>query len=205
MIGLLGGTFDPIHLGHLSIATDVQQHLNLNSVEFVPCKVPVHKQQPNVPVDARLAMLQLALQDYPQFNLNRCEVDRESDSFMIDTLKSMASETNEPLVLILGTDAFNGLHLWKQASSILDYCHIVVCQRPGDQMRQKQYDNYWTKEAESLTKQPSSLIYSLIVTPIPCSSTNIRQNVKSAGQYLPQSVLEFIKLNHLYTSNKINV
>lgn len=204
MNGLLGGTFNPVHLGHLSIAQDVLDELHLDSVHFLPCHTPVHRESPNIATQKRVDMLKLALQEKAQFKLNLSEVKRGGSSFMIDTLKELSSG-KEAWVLILGTDAFNGIHHWKQSQFLLDYCHIVVCQRPDEICSQNAFDNYVVKNKDELYKKPNGSILFLEVSPIPCSSTFIRENsmnTQAIKQYLPQSVLEFIQLNNLYEFHK---
>jgi len=205
MIGLLGGTFNPVHLGHLSIAQDVLTHLNLERIEFVPCYLPVHRQQPSVPVEARIAMLRLALQGIKNFDINLCEIERGGPSYMIDTLQALQQQKAASRVLILGTDAFNHLHQWKQAQSLFDSCHIVVCQRPGETCRQKQFDKFLVDDVTELSKMAQGGLYLLNVNPVPCSSTQLREKLmkrQSVSQYLAQPVVEFIQSNHLYVSSE---
>lgn len=201
MFGILGGTFNPIHLGHISIAQDVLKHFSLSSVHFLPCHTPVHRETPRVSIQDRIKMLQLALVDEPNLALDLTEIERGGSSFMIDTLKTLSLKNNESILLILGTDAFNGLHQWKQAAMILDFCHIVVCQRPDEICLQDAFNNAIVEDKNELLQKDSGCIYFLKVKPVPCSSTFIRENSANSQaitQFLPQPVLEFIQLNHLY-------
>lgn len=212
MIGLLGGTFNPVHLGHVSIAQDVKAHLDLSSVEFIPCHIPAHRNSPDkehaISSQQRVDMLALALQDVAAFHVDLTEIKRGGVSFMIDTLKTLKQQFNaETLVLILGTDAFNGLKSWKSADQILQYCHIVVCQRPNE-IAQNIYQNQWVENKASLTKQSFGLIYFLNVTAVCCSSTLIRENLynkRSVAQYLSPPVLEFVQTNQLYENTPTDV
>lgn len=205
MIGVFGGTFNPIHLGHLSIAQEAFTRLSLSRVEFVPCHTPVHKADPkqafSVTTEQRLAMLGLALQDYAQFHLNLCEIERGGASYMIDTLRSLKEQfAHQTLVLILGTDAFNGLSSWKSANAILDYCHVVICQRPDEQLKLYKQAS-WVNDIKSLTQSDSGSIYPLNVKPVDCSSTSIRENIMNntdVSHFLSAPVLNFIKTNLLY-------
>lgn len=203
MLGILGGTFNPVHKGHLSIAYEVYQHLELSAVHFVPCYTPVHKADPKQQVtpQQRMEMLRLALQDQPFAILNDVEIQRQGASYMIDTLKELSKQYDETLVLILGTDAFNGLHEWKQAQQILDYCHVVVCQRPDEIIRQTYFKRYHVSDKAQLKNNTHSCVYFYQVTPVACSATMIRQNINNLcllKQFLPQPVIEFIQNHDLY-------
>ncbi len=206
MLGLLGGTFNPIHRGHLSIAQDVFQFLNLEAVHLLPCHTPVHRDVPSASIQQRLAMLHLAIKDQAHLKLNLSEVDRGGASYMIDTLKYLTQKTSDKWVLILGTDAFNGLHQWHQSEQILDYCHIVVCQRPSQNCTQTQFNQHLVNDVSLLSDKVTGCIILLEVKPVPCSASFIRENSankQAITQFLPQPVLEFMQSNSLYVSNKI--
>jgi len=205
MIGLLGGTFNPVHRGHLSIAQEVLQHFHLSAVHFLPCHTPVHRESPLITTEQRVAMLRLALKDELNLQLDLTEIERGGESYMIDTLRSLSKTTQQTLLLILGTDAFNGLHQWKQASSILDYCHIVVCQRPNEVVTQTAFKHFRVNDKKELMHKANACVYFLDVKPVPCSSSFIRENCannQAIAQFLPQPVLEFMQLNKLYKSCK---
>lgn len=206
MLGLLGGTFNPVHLGHISIAQDVLRFLNLDAVHLLPCHTPVHREKPNASIKQRLAMLQLAVSEQPNLTLNLTEIERGGQSYMIDTLKTLRRQSSDKWVLILGTDAFNGLHQWHLSDQILDYCHIVVCQRPNEECTQNQFNQHIVHDAQQLLSQASGCIIFLDVKPIFCSASFIRKNSankQAITAFLPQPVLEFIQSNSLYVSNKI--
>jgi len=205
MIGLLGGTFNPVHQGHLSIAGDVLQCLNLERVEFMPCHTPVHRQAPIVSVQHRVSMLKLALKDNQQFQLNLCEIERGGFSYMVDTLQYLQQQEAQSRVLIVGTDAFNSLHQWKQGDSLFDYCHVVVCQRPNEICTQNQFDKHRVNNVSELHKNQHGGLYFLNVRSVPCSSTQLREKLskqQSVSQFLAQPVVEFIQSNHLYVSSE---
>ena len=132
MIGVLGGTFDPVHYGHLRPALEVMQRLGLHQVRFIPNKVPPHRESPWLDADDRLELLEIAIDDQPGFVLDRRELTREGRSYMVDTFESLRADfPAEPLCLILGMDAFLGFTQWHQWQRIPDYCHLVVTTRPG--------------------------------------------------------------------------
>ncbi len=206
MIGLLGGTFNPVHLGHLSIAMDVLRFFDLKAVHLLPCHTPVHRDAPEVTQQQRLSMLRLAIEDNDKLVLNLAEIERGGASYMIDTLKEFKKNNQENIILILGTDSFNSLHQWKHALQLLNYCHIVVCQRPNEVCNQTAFNNWVVNDEKTLSLQANGCVYFLDVNPVPCSSSFIRKNSankEAIAQYLPQPVLEFIFSNSLYASNKI--
>lgn len=132
LLGILGGTFDPIHLGHLRLAEEVREGLNLKRVHFVPSAVPPHRPQPALGPDERLALVQAAIADHPGFIADGRELERQGISYTVDTLKSFAAEFPEHhRVLILGMDAFNGLLRWHRWQELFDWAHIAVASRPG--------------------------------------------------------------------------
>lgn len=136
-IGVLGGTFDPIHLGHLAIAEEVREALGLERVLFVPARRPVHKPgRPVSPAEDRVAMVALAIGDNPAFALSRVEVDRDGPSYTVDTLEGLAAEARAAdrtpdLTFILSAEAYAGLPTWHRPERILELCRMAVVPRPG--------------------------------------------------------------------------
>jgi len=132
MIGVFGGTFDPVHNGHLRIALDVQQQLSLSSVHFIPCKTPVHREHPVLGAEQRLHLIKLAIQDQSSFVADDREMRRSGPSYMIDTLESLADEYPEQtLLLMIGADAFARFDQWHRWQEIFEKSHLVLMQRPG--------------------------------------------------------------------------
>jgi nicotinate-nucleotide adenylyltransferase len=136
-IGILGGTFDPVHMGHLAIAEEARDALALARVVFVPAGRPVHKPgRPISPAEDRLAMVAAAIADNPGFTLSRAEIDRPGPSYAVDTVEALAAETGaaggEPnLVFIMASDAYAGLPTWRRPERILELCWLAVLPRPG--------------------------------------------------------------------------
>jgi nicotinate-nucleotide adenylyltransferase len=136
-IGILGGTFDPVHIGHLAIAEEARDALDLDRVVFVPVGVPVHKPgRPVSPAEDRLAMVAAAIADNPAFSLSRAEVDRPGPSYAVDTLETLAAETrargsSPDLVFILSSEAYAGLPTWHRPERVLELCRMAVVPRPG--------------------------------------------------------------------------
>lgn len=133
MIGILGGTFDPVHPGHIYIASELALKLHFSELRLIPCYLPAHRQVPSASAVDRLNMLELAIKDHPELSIDKREFERQGVSYAIDTLKSIRSEiaNDESLVLILGMDVFNSLHQWKDWEDLLKYGHLLVVNRAG--------------------------------------------------------------------------
>lgn len=205
MIGLFGGTFNPVHLGHLRPVLEVYQTLSLQEVRWIPSRQPPHREQPAVSAAHRLAMLQLALRD-TGFIIDERELNRDGPSYMIDTLISVKKDyPSQSLALILGMDAFAGLPGWHRWQQLLDYTHIIVCSRPQS--------SYESKTVSELVEQchvddPALLelhdhgkIYFQPVTQLAISSTQIRELCRrgeSPRFLVPTAVMEYIDQHHLY-------
>jgi nicotinate-nucleotide adenylyltransferase len=130
-IGVLGGTFDPIHIAHLAIAEEAREALGLEKVLFVPAAMPPHKVDRPVSDPAhRLAMLELAIADNPAFEVSRIELDRSGPSYTVDTLEALASGPADP-VLIMSAEAFRDLRTWRRPERILELARIAVVPRDG--------------------------------------------------------------------------
>ena len=133
MIGIFGGTFDPVHLGHLVLARTALQHLNLERIIFVPLGIPPHRDMPRVSPDSRVKMLRSVVADDPHFEVSTVEIDRSSPSWTVHTLAHFSKALpGQTLCLLLGSDAFRSINHWYRWKSLLDYCHVVVVSRAGD-------------------------------------------------------------------------
>ncbi|MHB8255100.1 MAG: nicotinate-nucleotide adenylyltransferase, partial [Acidiferrobacter sp.] len=131
LLGVFGGTFDPVHCGHLAVAHALMQALPFSRIVFVPAARPPHRTPPHADARHRLAMLRLALGTDPRFVVDETEYEREGPSYMVDTLAVLRSRYQGPLALILGMDAFLGLPTWHRWRRILGLAHIIIVQRPG--------------------------------------------------------------------------
>ena len=207
MIGLLGGTFDPVHFGHLRPALEVRQQLGLDEVRFIPCRVPPHRDAPAASADLRLRMLQAALAGTPGFTADERELRREGPSYMVDTLRSLRAELGAmPLDLILGADAFAGIDTWHQWREIPELCHLVVMQRPGWDVpvageAGALVRGRLAREPQALRAQPAGLVYFCAVTALDISATRIRELLSqglSPRYLLPDAVLEIIEAERIY-------
>jgi nicotinate-nucleotide adenylyltransferase len=207
MIGILGGTFDPIHYGHLRTALDVQQALGLDEVRFIPLHQSVHRDQPETPAEIRLRMVRTAIAGEPAFVADDRELQRAGDSYTVDTLVSLRQDfPSQPLCLLLGMDAFNGFADWRQPEEILRLAHLIVMPRPGlaepsDDRAREILAAHRCDQVSALREQNAGLIHLQGVTQLEISSTQIRSLVaedRNPRYLLPEPVLELVQENGLY-------
>ena len=209
-IGLLGGTFNPIHFGHLRMAQELADAVNLDKVRFIPSANPPHKTAPNVSAEHRCQMVQLAIENNPQFLLDTRELNRIGASYTIDTLISLRSELGNDvaLSLMMGSDAFTKLNTWHRWQELLNFCHLILVQRPSSLIKQP-LDNgletllheHYTEDADDLSAQAAGCIHMQSVTALDISSTAIRaafKNKLTPRYLLPENVIHYIELNQLY-------
>ena len=186
-VGIFGGTFDPIHYGHLRTAFEMLQALRFAEVRFVPSGDPPHRGETYAPAPLRLEMVRVATANEPSFVVDDCELRREGPSFTVDTLAAMREEQPEvPMGLILGMDAFLGLTSWHRWDDILNYAHIVVAHRPGWRAPDigplgDMISEHGTHRIEDLHEQLNNRIHIHAVTQLEISSTEIRDLVVRDG------------------------
>jgi nicotinate-nucleotide adenylyltransferase len=206
MIGILGGTFDPVHYGHLRPALEVREIFGLTEIRLLPSAQPPHREQPVAPAPIRARMLELAIKNQPGFVIDTRELDRAGRSYMIDTLKSFRQEFPEqPLILFVGADAFKNLTGWHCWQQLFDYAHIVVMMRPGIQLQE--LDGYFAAKKANviseITQAPAGKLFFQPVTQLEISATAIRKMIaekRNPGFLLPDAVIEYIKQHKLYES-----
>ncbi len=201
MIGILGGTFDPIHNGHLQIADQAHSRLPLTQVQFMPCALPVHRDQPHASAQQRCTMIDMVLAEHPGLVLNTLEIDRAGPSYTIDSLRQIRRQGDEPLVLLLGTDAFNGFAGWKQPRQILELAHLVVCIRPGVEVDPTLFPERRVDSAERLQAQAAGAILLFEADAVDCSSSEVRAALADGDiprQWLHSAVADYIQTHHLY-------
>jgi nicotinate-nucleotide adenylyltransferase len=200
-IGIFGGTFDPIHYGHLRTALEIQIRLELQQVRFVPCAVPPHREKPLLSSELRLKMVRAAIAPEPAFVADAREIERAGPSYSIDTLTSLRAEyPDTPLGMIVGMDAFLALTSWRDWQRILDLAHIIVARRPGweaptEGVLGELLATAATKRTADLHGALAGRIAIAAVTQLEISSTDLRNSI-SAGidpRYLvPPSVRDII-------------
>lgn len=206
MLGIYGGTFDPVHFGHLRTALEVKEIFSLDEIHLIPSAQPPHRKLPLTSAEMRFEMLKLAIQNHPGLVADRRELDRDGYSFMIDTVKSLRKEfLNSPLLLFIGTDAFKGLTSWHHWQQLFNFAHIIVITRPGYQ--QQELTNFFSaklaQSKEDLRREESGHLYFQSVTQLDISATTIRNIIEmnlNPGFLLPDSVIEYIQTNKLYKS-----
>jgi nicotinate-nucleotide adenylyltransferase len=210
MVGLLGGTFDPIHFGHLRFAEEMLEALGLADVRLIPAGKPPHRSAPHAAAEHRLAMVKLALAGHPVLRADTREVESPELSYTINTLLSVRGEIGEqPLCLLMGADAFAGLASWKRWQEFVALCHIVVATRPGHDVSSSPaaLKDFWQDgfgaPARALATRPAGLVVFQEITALDISASRIRallQEQRSARYLLPDEVLRYIERHRLYRS-----
>lgn len=211
-MGILGGTFDPVHRAHLQLAAEACARLGLAHVLWTPSGNPPHREAPHVSAAHRLAMVTLAIRGDPRFSVDAGEVRSAAPSYTVGTLQRLrACHGTRPLVLLLGADAFLGLARWHRWRELLSLAHIAVATRPGYALDPQRMDaelravylQSRTDELSRLSAQPAGSIVSFPITPLEISASAIRTRL-AAGQkiqdLLPKTVLDYIADNQLYTA-----
>ena len=207
MIGILGGTFDPIHHGHLRCAQELLQDLPLDEVRLVPCRIPPHRDAPHASAAQRLRMLTAALDDAPGLIVDGRELSREGPSYTVDTLHSLRAELGAtPLCLIVGMDAFNGLDRWHRWQELIGLAHIVVAHRPGWTPPQtgdvaELLRRHAAHSPLELRSRPAGRILPWPITALDIAATAIRAQVaagKSPRFLVPDTVARIIAAEGLY-------
>ena len=210
LIGVLGGTFNPIHFGHLRMAQELADALKFSEVRFIPSAHPPHKTTPEVSAKHRATMVDLAISDNRTFVLDTRELERAGTSYTIDTLISLREDLGEDvaLCLIMGSDAFVHLSTWARWQELLNYCHIILVQRPNaskqpklpDELALLLQDNY-TENIGDLSENSAGYIHMQAITPLDISSTGIRNALKNqlSPRYLaPEKVIDYLLKHKLY-------
>lgn len=208
LIGILGGTFDPIHNGHIRLALEAQQQLSLEHVRLIPVNIPPHRSLPAVSSDHRRKMIELAIANEKTLCIDLREMESDETSYTISTLRSLRQEfTDETFCLILGRDAFNKIDSWKDWEQLLDYAHIIVANRPGEMPENISTKlNTWinkhqTNQLEKLNEQKFGRIYFIDIPMLDVSSSTIRQKIKkdeTTENLLATTTHTYIKENNLY-------
>jgi nicotinate-nucleotide adenylyltransferase len=207
MIGILGGTFDPTHYGHLRPARELVSALGLAEVRFIPAANPPHRPPPVAASADRLKMLQLAIAREPGFVADDREIRRGGPSYTILTLEDLRGElAGQRLCLIMGMDAFLGLDSWHRWQELWGHAHIVAIPRPGWSVQQGL--PAWARprlcrDARELTQTPVGRLWIQPVTPQDISATRIRAALARGApvtDWVPPPVLQYIKDNRIYTS-----
>jgi nicotinate-nucleotide adenylyltransferase len=207
-VGVLGGTFDPIHLGHVAAADAAQHALGLDSIVLVPSRIPPHRADPvSASGEHRLAMAQLAAAERPGWSASRIELDREGPSYTYDTLTALGerSPSSTQIFFITGADAFAEVATWSRYPAVLDLAHFVVVSRPGitlDSLRERVPSAFPSTSLRASGRDRAETRVILVEAHTPdVSSTEIRRRVR-AGESLsglvPAAVERYIGTHHIY-------
>ena len=209
MIGILGGTFDPIHFGHLRPALEIFEQLGLDELRIIPSAKPPHRWQPEASDAHRLAMVKLAVKNVDGFVVDDCEYHRDGASYTVDTLASIRDDLDrknrekEPLCMLIGMDAFEYFTTWHEWQKILNLAHLVISSRPGISMVETAD---WMKaritdSIQDLQQTSAGKLYFADVSQYDLSATFLRKQIfagKSSQYATPVKVCKYIKQNKLY-------
>lgn len=210
-LGLFGGTFDPVHFGHLRLAEESIAHLGLGGVRWIPAGQPPHRETPQVTAAQRLEMVLRSTAKNANFSVDASEVEAAAPSYTVHTLERLRAELGpEPsLVLLVGADAFAGLATWHRWSDIFALAHIAVSHRPGFPVEisslphalATEFSDRQLTDVSGLKVAPAGRIATFAMTQLAISATQIRKllaNGLSPRYLLPDSVLDYIQLHQLY-------
>ena len=206
-IGIFGGSFDPIHFGHLRPALEILEALSLDSMHFIPSGQPPHRGAPTASAEMRLTMLKAAVSGEPRFQVDEREIKRATPSYSFDTLEALRHEHgHDRLVLVLGLDAFLGFTSWHRWQEILDLAHLVVAHRPGWNLQtggelalllqERQVDS-----AAAMMQHATGKLMLQAVTQLEISSSQIRAAAARGGDLsflVPEPVRALIQDSHCY-------
>ena len=206
-IGIFGGTFDPVHYGHLRAALEAREKLGVAELRLLPAGQPPHREAPGAGAQHRLAMLERAAEGVPGFSVDDREVRRDGHSYMSDTLQEIRREAGAaPLLLLIGQDAVNDLDRWHEWRRLFELAHLVVMRRPNAHGSyhgelKLQMERRRASRVEELLEAPAGRVFALAVTQLEISATAIRAliaNGRSPGFLLPPAVVDYIERHHLY-------
>ncbi|MCC4264985.1 nicotinate-nucleotide adenylyltransferase [Oceanimonas baumannii] len=212
-IGLLGGTFDPIHIAHLRTAIQAREQLGLSEVRLMPNHIPPHRATPDSAPEHRLAMTRLAAAATPGLTVDQRELNRTTPSYTVDTLIELRAELgpSQPLCFIMGMDSLCSLDKWHRWQELLDYAHLVVSHRPGwtpdlNPTLAGLYNSHGTQDREALHLVSGGHIFLLDNPELEVSSTQIRDCIRRGNnpQYLlPDAVENYIRQQGLYSGSMV--
>lgn len=210
-VAILGGTFDPVHIGHIGLAEDVRRALALSEVRLVPAGDPPHRGGPEASARDRVAMLRLAVANHPGLVVDPREVARAGKSYTVLTLDELRQEAPaRPLLLLVGADAFLGFPTWHRWRELFALAHVVVTARPGVALEPSgelaaEWKARLVDKPDLLFTKPAGSIYVQAISPMPISATEIRAQLargaagrEAVAPMLAPAVLRYIDQHHLY-------
>jgi nicotinate-nucleotide adenylyltransferase len=206
-LGIFGGTFDPLHMGHINPVIQAATQLSIKQIALIPCHIPSHKSLATVSSEHRLAMVKLVCQQYAIFFPDEREITRSKPSYTIDTLTELRQlHPNTPLCFFIGMDSLLSLPGWHHWQALFELCHFVVCQRGG---HREQFSPQITQlleqrqvtEPDEIHKSLAGKIYIADTEPLNLSSTGLRARLlkqQSVDRLIPRAVLNYIQEQGLY-------
>jgi nicotinate-nucleotide adenylyltransferase len=213
-LGLLGGTFDPVHYAHLRLAEEAAEHLGLARVRWIPSGSPGHRAAPGTPGRHRLEMVRIAIRDNPRFELDDAEAEIDAPGFTIDTLKRLraALGAEVPLVFVIGADQLHAFHTWHRWRELFALAHFAVGERPGfavtrDALPAEVGAEYGARAGSpaALGAAPAGRIVAFPMTQLGISASELRRRLasgRSVRYLLPHEVLAYIRTHTLYVEER---
>lgn len=207
VLGILGGTFDPIHFGHLRIGLELAEATSIERVHLIPTYQPAHRNAPKASAEARFAMLASSVADNPLFVADRREIDRQDASYTIDTLNDLRKEfPKTTFCVFLGLDSFLGFADWKNYSEILTLAHLVVAKRPHFEIPEKGivYDLLKSHKQENVNyiqQHKAGGIFIISTSELHISASEIRKQIamgRNPRYLLPDKAYHYLQLNGTY-------
>jgi nicotinate-nucleotide adenylyltransferase len=205
--GIFGGTFDPIHIGHIEPVIEAAKQVNIDKIALTPCHIPTHKNVSNTASQHRLEMVKLVCQQYPLFYPDDREIKRAKPTYTIDTLRELREQyPTRPLCFFIGMDSLLSINRWYQWEVLFNFCHFVVCQRPGNttEFPKEIHDLLRCRQISDATELHKSLAGKIYIAPtkkIALSSTTLRQHLQDnlpVDNLIPESVINYIQQYKLY-------
>jgi len=211
LLGLFGGTFDPIHNGHLYVLTHALQQLPFETIQLIPCGLnPPHRHSPIASIKDRLTLIKLAIGDNAKLDINTMEIESNDVSYSINTIKKIRLQfPRHALGFILSTDNLATFNQWHEWKTFLNYCHLIIVFRhhrplPNESWLNQFLQMHQTSNPDDLTHSAQGKIFFTAITPPPYSATHIREelkkgNISTLDNALPRAVLHYLKQHALYT------
>ena len=218
-IGIFGGTFDPVHFGHLRLAQELGESLRLAEVRIIPGGTPPHRAAPQVTAEQRLEMVRLAVADNPLLSVDDREVRRSGPGYTVDTLTEVRQSVGaaRPLCLLLGADAFLELATWHRWHDLFSLAHLVIAHRPGfppdswmgrmPEPLAREYTARLLRQPFGVHLSPAGGIVTQAIAALDISASMIRDSLSrgvSPRYLLPDPVLDYIRRNNLYVTQEVN-
>lgn len=210
MIGILGGTFNPIHLGHLHLAKQLQAKLGFDTIRFMPAALPALKDAPSATAEQRADLVKITIENQAHFTLDSRELSRSGTSYTVDTLISLREELGNEVSIswLMGSDAFAHLNAWHRWQEILNYAHLVVVKRPHSEdlsklntEMKKLLETHEAKHVKEIKQHANGKILIQEIAALDISSTQIRENIahgKDASALVSPAAIQYIQSHQLY-------